>query len=113
MGDLQFLVTQRGELYLFDPYSFMPRAHFARGGGGGAHRAGAALSRQGVFTRVPGAFGARVPGTARTLGYAMRRQRAELLSLALSAALYASGRPELVDAILCTHAVCELECLFS
>ena len=43
----------------------------------------------------------------------MRRQRAELLSLALSAALYASGRPELVDAILCTHAVCELECLFS
>ena len=46
------------------------------------------------------------------LGYKMRRQRAELLSLSLSAALYASGRSDIVDDILCTHAICELECLF-
>ena len=105
--DLQFLAAPNGALYLVDPMGFSAvRPRDALQGIAGHGLRGAATSSD-----PPHAHG--TPARQwRVQSYLMRRQRVELLSLALSASLLAIGRVDIVDAMLCQHAICDLECLF-
>lgn len=109
IADLQFLCAADGSLFLFDPIDFqehkMPNEPFH------GLEPGLSMARPVKIVTQGSSWGIHHDNAERK-SYLMRRQRTELLSLAISASVLALGRGDVLERMQCEHAVCDLECLY-